>query len=96
MIIRIDDASLVSSKTKNINKVDLDMSSHSGKSQATTIVDNLRTRDISLLKDKNISKGTQEMLILQKYKSMKDNSLPKDKHLPRGDSRSSKDKLLPK
>ena len=96
MIIRTDNASSVSSKTKNINKVGLDMSSHSGKSQATTIADNPRTRDISLLKDKNISKGTHEMLILQKYKSLKDNSLPKDKHLPSGDSSSSKDKLLPK
>ena len=43
MIIRIDDVSSVSSETKNINKVGLDMSSHSGKSQATAIADNIRT-----------------------------------------------------
>ena len=43
MIMRIDDVSSVSSETKNINKVGLDMSSHSGKSQATTIADNIRT-----------------------------------------------------
>ena len=41
MIMRTDDVSLVSSETKNINKVGLDMSSHSGKSQATTIADNI-------------------------------------------------------
>ena len=43
MIMRTDDVSLVSSETKNINKVGLDMSSHSGKSQATSIADNIRT-----------------------------------------------------
>ena len=43
MITMTDDVSLVSSKTKNINKVGLDMPSHLGKSQATTIVDNIRT-----------------------------------------------------
>ena len=42
MIIRSDDVSSASSETKNINKVDLDMPSHSGKSQITTIVDNIR------------------------------------------------------
>ena len=60
MIMRLDDVSPASSKTKNINKVGLDMSSHSGKSQATTIADNIRTGDISLLKGKNITKGIQE------------------------------------
>ena len=49
-----------------------------------------------MLKDKNISKGTQEMPIIQKDKSLKDNSLPKDKHLLTGDNSPSKDKLLPK
>ena len=96
MILMSEDVPLVSSEAKNINKVGLDMSSHSGKSQATTIVDNIRTEDISLSKDKNISKGTQEMSILQKDKSVKDNSLPKDKHLPSGNNNPSKDKLLPK
>ena len=43
MIMRTDDVSSVSSETKNINKVGLDMLSHSGKSQATTIADNIRT-----------------------------------------------------
>ena len=43
MIMRIDDVSSVSSETKNINKVGLDMSSHLRKSQTTTIVDNIRT-----------------------------------------------------
>ena len=57
MIMRTDDVSSVSSKTKNINKVGLDMSSNLGKSQATTIVDNIKTEDISLSKGKNISKG---------------------------------------
>ena len=47
MIIRTDDVSLVSSETKNINKVGLDMSSHLGKSQATTTVDNIRTGDVT-------------------------------------------------
>ena len=41
MIMRTDDVSLVSSETKNINKVGLDMSSNSRKSQATTIADNI-------------------------------------------------------
>ena len=36
------------------------------------------------------------MLILQKDKNLKDNNLPKDKHLPSGDNSPSKDKLLPK
>ena len=43
MIMRTDDVFSVSLETKNINKVDLDMSSHSRKSQATTIADNIRT-----------------------------------------------------
>ena len=72
MIARSEDVPSVSSETKNINKVGLDMSSNSGKSQATT--DNIRTGDISLSKDKNISKGIQEMPILQNDKSLKDNS----------------------
>ena len=72
------------------------MPSHSGKNQPTAIDDNIRTEDISLSKDKNISKGTQEMSILQKDKRLKDNSLPKDKHLPSRDNSPLKDKLLPK
>ena len=64
MILRSEDVPSVSSETKNINKVGLDMSSHSGKIQATVIVDYIRTKDISLSKDKNIFKGTQEMPIL--------------------------------
>ena len=71
MIMRTDDVSSVFSETKNINKVGLDMSSHSRKIQATAIVDNIRTGDISLSKSKNISKGIQEMPILQKDKSLK-------------------------
>ena len=43
MIMRTDDVSSVSSETKNINKVSLDMPSYSKKIQATTIVDNIRT-----------------------------------------------------
>ena len=81
MIMRSDDVSSASSETKNINKVDLDMLPHSGKSQVMTIADNIRTKDISLLKGKNISKGIQEMSILQKDKSLKNNSLAKDKNL---------------
>ena len=79
--MRSDDVSSASTKTKNINKVGLDMLSHSGKSQTTKIDDNIRTRDIFLSKNKNISKGIQEMPILQKDKSLKDNSLSKDKLL---------------
>ena len=56
--MRSDDVSSASSEAKNINKVGLDMPSHSGKSQATTITDNIRTGEISLPKGKNISKGT--------------------------------------
>ena len=41
--MRTDDVFSVSSETKNINKVGLDMSSHSGKSQTTTIADNIMT-----------------------------------------------------
>ena len=63
IIMRSDDVSSASSDTKNINKVGLDKSSHSGKSQATTIADNIRTGDISLSKGKNISKSIQEMPI---------------------------------
>ena len=81
MKMRTDDVSSISLETKNINKVGLDMSSHSGKSQATAIADNIRTGDISLSKGKNISKGIQEIPILQKDKSLKDNSPPKDKLL---------------
>ena len=58
MIMRTYDVSSASSETKNIKKVGLDMPSHSGKSQATTIADNIRTGDISFPKGKNISKGT--------------------------------------
>ena len=43
MIMRIDNVSSVSLETKNINKVDFDMPSHLGKSQATTITENIRT-----------------------------------------------------
>ena len=63
--MRTDDTSSASLETKNINKVGLDMLSHSGKSQTTTISNNIRTRDTSLFKGKNILKGIQEMLILQ-------------------------------
>ena len=41
--MRADDVSSASSETKNIKKVGLDMSSHSGKSQETAIADNIRT-----------------------------------------------------
>ena len=81
-----DDISSVSLETKNINKVGLDVSSHSRKSQATTITDNIRTEDISLSKRKNISKGIQEMSIFQKDKSLKDNSSPKDMLISKGDN----------
>ena len=40
--MRTNDISSVSSETKNINKVGLDMSSHLGKSQVTAVVDNIR------------------------------------------------------
>ena len=91
-----DDVSSASSETKNIKKVGLDMPSHSGKIQATSTADNVRTGDISLPKSKNISKGTQEMPILQKDKSLKNDSLTKDKNLSSGDNSPSKDKLLSK
>ena len=91
IIVRTDDVSSVSSETKNIKKVGLDMPSHSGKSQATATADNIRTGDISLLKSKNISKGTQEMAI-QKDKSLNNNSLAKDKNLSSGDNSPSKEK----
>ena len=96
IIVRTDDVSSASSETKNIKKVGLDMPSHSGKSQATATADNIRTRDISLLKSKNISKGTQEMPILQKDKSLNNNSHASDKNLSSGDNSPSKDKLLSK
>ena len=86
--------SSVSSKTKNIKKVGLDMLSHPRKSQITTIADNIRTGDISLSKDKNISKGIQEMSIFQKDESLKNNNPSKDKHLPSEDKSPPKDKLL--
>ena len=43
MIVRSEDVPSISSKTKNINKVGLNMTSHSGKSQAIAIVDNIIT-----------------------------------------------------
>ena len=70
------------------------MPSHSGKSQATAIADNIRTGDISLPKSIIISKGTQEMPIFQKDKSLKNNSIAKDKNLSSGDNSPSNDKLL--
>ena len=70
------------------------MSSHPRKSQATAIADNIRTGDISLSKDKNISKGIQEMSFLQKDESLKNNSSTKDKHLLSEDNSPLKDKLL--
>ena len=94
--MRTDDVSSASLETKNIKKVGLDMPSHSEKSQATATTDNIRTGDISLLKSKNISKGTQEMPILQKDKSLNNNSLASDKNLSSGDNSPSKDKLLSK
>ena len=57
IIVRIEYISSVSSEAKNILKVGLDMPSHLGKSQSTSNADNIRTGDISLSKDKNISKG---------------------------------------
>ena len=71
MIMRTDDVSSASSETKIIKKVGLNMLSHSEKSQATTIADNIRTGDISLPKGKNISKCTQEITILQNDKILK-------------------------
>ena len=56
IIMRTEDASLVSLETKNILKVVLDMSYHMGKSQGTAKAYDPLTRDISLSKDKNISK----------------------------------------
>ena len=47
-------------------------------------------------KGKNISKDIYEMSILQKDKSLKNNSLAKDKHLSSGDNSPTKDKLLSK
>ena len=47
-------------------------------------------------KSKNISKGTQEMPILQKDKSLKNNSLTKDKNLSSRDNSPSKEKILSK
>ena len=43
MTVRSEDVPLVSSETKNINKVGLDMPPHSGKIQAIIIADNIRT-----------------------------------------------------
>ena len=72
------------------------MSFHSRKIQTTEDDDNIRIGDISLSKDKNILKGIKEMTILQKEKSLKDNNLLKDKHLPSRDNSLSKDRLLSK
>ena len=72
--MRIEDVFSTSSEAKNISKVDLDMPSQTGKNQVTTNTDNIRTRDISLSIDKNISKGIQEMHILSKDKSLVNNS----------------------
>ena len=94
--MRSKDVPSVSSETKNINKVGLDMSSHSEKSQATANANNIRIGDISLFKYKNISKCIQEMSILQKDKILKDNSLSKDKHLLSEDNSPLKNRLLPK
>ena len=74
MIMRIEDASSVSLDTKNILKVALDMSSHMGKRQGTTKANDIRKEDISLSKDKNISKGIQKMPIIPKDKSLVNNS----------------------
>ena len=43
MIMRSKDVPSISSETKNINKVGLDMPSHSGKSQAMVNANNIRT-----------------------------------------------------
>ena len=94
--MRSDDVSFASSEIKSIDKVGLEMSSHLRKSQANAIADNIRTGDISLPKGKNISKGIQEMHILQMDKSLKNNSLTKDKNISSGDNSPSKDKLLSK
>ena len=84
--MRTKDVSSISLETKNIKKVGLYMSSHPRKSQATVIANNIEIGDISLSKDKNISKGIQEMHILQKDESLKNNNLSKDKHLPSGEN----------
>ena len=55
IIVRTEDVSSVSSESKNIKNVGLDMSSHPGKSQATTNADNIRIGDISWSKNNNIS-----------------------------------------
>ena len=94
--MRTKDVSSVSSKTENIKKVGLDMSSNLGKSQATTIADNIGTGDISLSKNKNILKGIQEIPIIPKDESLKNNSPSKDKHLPSGKNCPPKNKLLSK
>ena len=92
--MRTEDVSSVSSETKNLKKVGLVMLSHPGKSQATTIVNNIMIGDISLSKEKNILEGIQKMSILQKDESLKNNSPTKNKHLPSGDNSPLKDKLL--
>ena len=92
--MRIEDVSSVSLETKNIKKVSLDMSSHLGKSQATSIANNIRTGDMPLSKNKNISEGIQEMPILQKDENLKNNSPIMNKHLPSRDNSPPNDKLL--
>ena len=91
IIVRTEDVSLVSSKTKNINNVGLDMSSHMRKNQATANADNIMVGYISLSKDKNISKGIQEMPILQKKENVKNNNLIQGKNQ---DNSPPMDKLL--
>ena len=43
IIVKTEDVSSVSLETKNIKNVGLDMSSHPGKSQATTNADDIKT-----------------------------------------------------
>ena len=96
LIMRRKDISPVSSEAKNILKVDLDMPSHTGKSQMLADADNIGIKDASRSSDKNILTGIQEMAIISKDKSLKIHSSNKDKPLLKEDNSHSNDKLLSK
>ena len=69
MVVRSEDVPSISSLTKNINKVGLDMPSHSGKIQATTNVDNIRTEDYPCLKTKISQNVSRKCLSFKRIKA---------------------------
>ena len=67
--MRLENVPSVSLETKNINKIGLDMPSHSGKSQVIIIVDNIRKKIYPYQKTKISQKVSRKCLSFKRIKT---------------------------